>query len=45
VLKVFRTYYGPVLKTFASLKPPAWATLEHDLAGLIPGSTGRAAAR
>jgi ubiquinone/menaquinone biosynthesis C-methylase UbiE len=34
-LKVFRAYYGPVLKTFAALAPPAQAALEHDLIGLV----------
>ncbi|MEA2720992.1 MAG: hypothetical protein QOJ39_2856 [Candidatus Eremiobacteraeota bacterium] len=34
-LDVFRTYYGPVLKAFAALEPPAQAALEHDLLGLI----------
>jgi len=34
-LEVFRTYYGPVLKTFASLDPAAQATLQRDLMDLI----------
>ena len=34
-LEVFRTYYGPVLKTFASLEPAAQATLQRDLMDLI----------
>jgi ubiquinone/menaquinone biosynthesis C-methylase UbiE len=34
-LEVFKTYYGPVLKTFASLEPVAQATLQHDLMDLI----------
>jgi ubiquinone/menaquinone biosynthesis C-methylase UbiE len=34
-LDVFKTYYGPVLKTFAALEPAAQATLERDLLGLI----------
>ena len=34
-LEVFRTYYGPVLKTFAALAPPAQAALERDLMSLI----------
>jgi ubiquinone/menaquinone biosynthesis C-methylase UbiE len=34
-LEVFRTYYGPVLKTFAALAPPAQAALEQDLTSLI----------
>ena len=28
-LEVFRTYYGPVLKTFAALEPPAQSALEQ----------------
>jgi ubiquinone/menaquinone biosynthesis C-methylase UbiE len=34
-LEVFRTYYGPVLKTFAALEPAAQAALERDLMALI----------
>jgi ubiquinone/menaquinone biosynthesis C-methylase UbiE len=34
-LQVFRTYYGPVLKTFAALEPAAQAALERDLLALI----------
>ena len=34
-LEVFRTYYGPLLKTFAALAPPAQAALEGDLISLI----------
>ena len=34
-LEIFRTYYGPVLKTFAALAPPAQAALERDLMDLI----------
>jgi ubiquinone/menaquinone biosynthesis C-methylase UbiE len=34
-LKVFKTYYGPVLKTFAALLPPAQSALERDLMALI----------
>jgi SAM-dependent methyltransferase len=34
-LEVFRTFYGPVLKAFAALEPPARSALEHDLLGLI----------
>jgi ubiquinone/menaquinone biosynthesis C-methylase UbiE len=34
-LDVFRTYYGPVLKAFAALPPPAQAALEQDLVGLM----------
>lgn len=34
-LEVFKTYYGPVLKTFAALEPPARTALERDLIDLI----------
>jgi SAM-dependent methyltransferase len=34
-LEVFRTYYGPVLKTFAALAPPAQRALEADIMDLI----------
>ena len=34
-LEVFKTYYGPVLKTFAALEPAAQAGLERDLMALI----------
>jgi ubiquinone/menaquinone biosynthesis C-methylase UbiE len=34
-LEVFKTYYGPVLKTFAALDPSARAALEQDLVRLI----------
>jgi ubiquinone/menaquinone biosynthesis C-methylase UbiE len=34
-LKVFRTYYGPLLKAFAALEPDAQAALERDIALLI----------
>ena len=34
-LKVFKTYYGPVLKAFAALEPAAQAALERDMATLI----------
>lgn len=34
-LQIFRTYYGPVLKTFAALDPVAQAHLESDLRGLV----------
>jgi len=34
-LDVFRTYYGPVLKTFAALEPAAQAALERDLLALV----------
>ena len=35
LLEIFRTYYGPVLKTFAALAPPAQAALEGDLLALV----------
>ena len=34
-LEVFKTYYGPVLKTFAALDPGAQAALQRDLMALI----------
>jgi ubiquinone/menaquinone biosynthesis C-methylase UbiE len=34
-LEVFKTYYGPLLKTFAALEPAAQANLEADLTALI----------
>jgi len=34
-LEVFRTYYGPVLKTFAALDPAARDTLTDDLLALM----------
>jgi len=34
-LEVFKTYYGPVLKTFAALAPDAQAALQRDLMALI----------
>ena len=34
-LKVFKSYYGPVLKTFAALDPAAQAALDRDLLALI----------
>jgi ubiquinone/menaquinone biosynthesis C-methylase UbiE len=34
-LAVFRAYYGPVLKAFAALEPPAQAELERDLLAVI----------
>lgn len=34
-LEVFRTYYGPVLKTFAALTPCRQAALEEDLLSLV----------
>ena len=36
-LEVFKTFYGPVLKTFAALPPDAQAALQHDLLALIEG--------
>jgi len=34
-LEVFKSYYGPLLKTFAALQPEAQAALERDLIALI----------
>jgi ubiquinone/menaquinone biosynthesis C-methylase UbiE len=34
-LEVFKSYYGPLLKTFAALAPAAQAALEQDLLSLI----------
>lgn len=34
-LEVFRGYYGPVLKAFAALTPPAQSALAHDLIALV----------
>jgi hypothetical protein len=34
-LEVFKTYYGPVLKTFAALAPEAQAALQRDLVDLV----------
>jgi ubiquinone/menaquinone biosynthesis C-methylase UbiE len=34
-LEVFKTYYGPLLKTFAALPPAGQAALERDLKTLI----------
>jgi ubiquinone/menaquinone biosynthesis C-methylase UbiE len=34
-LEIFRSYYGPLLKTFAALAPAAQSALEHDLIALI----------
>jgi ubiquinone/menaquinone biosynthesis C-methylase UbiE len=34
-LEIFRRYYGPVLKTFAALAPPAQQALESDILALI----------
>jgi ubiquinone/menaquinone biosynthesis C-methylase UbiE len=34
-LEIFKTYYGPVLKAFAALTPPAQSALEHDIRSLI----------
>jgi SAM-dependent methyltransferase len=34
-LEVFRTYYGPVLKTFAALEPAGQHALQRDLIALV----------
>jgi ubiquinone/menaquinone biosynthesis C-methylase UbiE len=34
-LEIFKTYYGPLLKTFAALAPPAQSALKRDLMSLI----------
>lgn len=34
-LEIFKTYYGPVLKTFAALEPAARTALERDLLALV----------
>ena len=34
-LEIFKTYYGPVLKTFAALEPAAQAALQRDLLALV----------
>jgi len=34
-LDIFRTYYGPVLKTFAALEPAAQTAIEQDLINLV----------
>jgi hypothetical protein len=34
-MDVFKTYYGPLLKTFAALQPAAQAALHQDLVALI----------
>jgi len=34
-LEIFKNYYGPVLKAFATLGPPAQSALEHDICSLI----------
>jgi SAM-dependent methyltransferase len=34
-LDVFKTYYGPLLKAFAALEPPAQAALAQDLTALV----------
>jgi ubiquinone/menaquinone biosynthesis C-methylase UbiE len=33
--EVFKTYYGPLLKTFAALDPAGQVALEHDIMALI----------
>jgi hypothetical protein len=40
-LEVFRTYYGPVLKTFAALEPATQTALREELLALI-GELNRA---
>jgi len=40
-LEVFRTYYGPLLKTFGALQPDAQSALQRDLLTLI-GKLNRA---
>ena len=37
-LDIFRTYYGPVLKTFAALPPAGQMALEIDLMNLVAQS-------
>jgi hypothetical protein len=34
-MEIFKTYYGPVLKTFAALEPAARTALDRDLVSLI----------
>jgi ubiquinone/menaquinone biosynthesis C-methylase UbiE len=34
-LEIFKTYYGPLLKTFAALDPAGQVALEHDVMELI----------
>jgi len=34
-LSVFKTFYGPMLKAFAALEPPAQAALTNDITALI----------
>ena len=34
-LDVFRAYYGPLLKAFAALEPPAQGALARDLTVLV----------
>jgi len=34
-LEIFRTYYGPMLKTFGALQPPAQQALHDDIMALI----------
>jgi ubiquinone/menaquinone biosynthesis C-methylase UbiE len=34
-LDIFRSYYGPVLKTFAALEPAKQQALQHDLLALV----------
>jgi ubiquinone/menaquinone biosynthesis C-methylase UbiE len=39
-VETFRSYYGPVLKAFAAIDPPARAALEADLCALIDREQG-----
>jgi hypothetical protein len=34
-MDVFKTYYGPLMKTFAALQPPAQQALHDDITALI----------
>jgi hypothetical protein len=34
-MEVFRTYYGPLLKAFAALQPPAQQALHDDIMALM----------
>jgi ubiquinone/menaquinone biosynthesis C-methylase UbiE len=34
-VEVFKTFYGPIVKAFAAIDPPARAALEADLLGLL----------
>ena len=35
MLEIFRSYYGPVLKAFAAIDPPARESLEKDIRALM----------